>query len=424
MNQRIYLSPPYLSGDEKRLLDETVDSNWIAPLGPQVEAFEAELADATGVRRALATSSGTAALHVALRVLGVQEGDVVIGSSFTFIGSVSPVRYLGAEPWFVDCAPETWNIDADLLEEALAAASSENRHVRAVIAVDLFGQCADYARIEPICDRYGVPLVEDAAEALGATYEGRPAGGFGRVGILSFNGNKIITTSGGGALVSDDEDLVERSFFLSNQARDSAMHYEHSEIGYNYRLSNLLAAVGRAQLVTLGERVEARRRVAEVIPGPHDFRSVIYFRTLIGHVLRDCITRNGQDDRAIVHEYVHGRPSTSVAHVAFPNYLLQAVHLRTQIPHVVVGQARNLTVGRAHHDLGRGKAVLLGADPSHPDDGPVIGDIRQRIVNLVVGNLAETTFRVVEHDLPLVPGKNGSEDHGPTVIDSRLFLPQ
>ena len=261
MNDRIYLSPPHLSGNEKQLLDETIDSNWIAPLGPQVEAFEAELADATGVRRALATSSGTAALHVALRGLGVQEGDVVIGSSFTFIGSVSPIRYLGAEPWFVDSAPETWNIDADLLEEALAAASSDGRRVGAVIAVDLFGQCADYARIEPICDRYGVPLVEDAAEALGATYEGRPAGGFGRVGILSFNGNKIITTSGGGALVSDDEDLVERSFFLSNQARDPAAHYEHSEIGYNYRLSNLLAAVGRAQLATLDERVKARRRI-------------------------------------------------------------------------------------------------------------------------------------------------------------------
>lgn len=262
MTDRIYLSPPFVSGTEKQMVDDAIDSNWIAPLGPQVEAFESELAEAAGTRRSLATSTGTAALHLVLDVLGVGPGDVVVGPTFTFIGGVSPIHYVGAEPWFVDSSASTWNLDPELLEEALATARSEGRLVGAVIAVDLFGQTADYEQIEAICDRYEVPLVADAAEALGATgVGGRPAGSFGRAGILSFNGNKIITTSGGGALVSDDEDLVDRAFHLATQARDPAPHYEHSAIGYNYRMSNLLAAVGRAQLATLDMRVAARRRI-------------------------------------------------------------------------------------------------------------------------------------------------------------------
>ena len=255
MSERIYLSPPYLTGAEHRLVADALDSNWVAPLGPHVDAFEDELADTVGVTDALAVSSGTAALHLALDALGVQAGDVVIGASFTFIGSMSPVLYVGAEPWFVDSELETWTIDVDLLEQALQAAQRESRRVGAVIAVDLFGQCADYDRLEELCREFDVPLVEDAAEALGATYRGSPAGGFGRVGILSFNGNKIITTSGGGAIVSNDANLVDRSRFLATQAREPVLHYEHSVVGYNYRMSNLLAAVGRAQLGTLEERV-------------------------------------------------------------------------------------------------------------------------------------------------------------------------
>lgn len=261
MTERICLSPPYLSGTEQQLVSAAIDSNWIAPLGPQVEAFEADLASEVGVTRALATSTGTAALHLILDALGVGAGDVVVAPSFTFVGGVSPIRYVGAEPWFVDSSQSTWNLDPELVEEALLAAHAESRTVGAVIAVDLFGQCADYGRIGEICGRYRVPLIEDAAEALGATGQGGAAGSFGRAGILSFNGNKIITTSGGGALVSDDEDLVDRALYLATQARDPAAHYEHSVIGYNYRMSNLLAAVGRAQLSTLGERVEARRRI-------------------------------------------------------------------------------------------------------------------------------------------------------------------
>ncbi len=261
MSDRIYLSPPHLSGTELDRLGEALDSNWIAPLGPQVDAFERELADVVGVRNALVTSSGTAALHLALDAVGVVTGDVVIGATFTFIGSVSPVRSVGAEPWFVDADSETWTIDVDLVEEALLAARTESRNVGAVIAVDLFGQCADYQRLEALCSEFNVPLIEDAAESLGATYRNRGAGSFGRVGILSFNGNKIITTSGGGALVSDDSGLIDRCRFLATQAREPAMHYEHAEIGYNYRMSNLLAAVGRAQLDTLDQRVASKRRV-------------------------------------------------------------------------------------------------------------------------------------------------------------------
>jgi len=261
VTERIYLSPPYVSGNEKELVAEAIDSNWIAPLGPQVEAFESELVSEVGVSRALVTSTGTAALHLALDALGVGDGDVVLAPSFTFIGGVSPIRYVGAEPWFIDSSRSTWNIDPELLEQALRAARSEGRTVGAVIAVDLFGQCADYGQIGEICERFEVPLIEDAAEALGATGEGGSAGSFGRAAILSFNGNKIITTSGGGALVSNDETLLDRALFLATQARDPAEHYEHSVIGYNYRMSNLLAAVGRAQLATLGERVEVRRRI-------------------------------------------------------------------------------------------------------------------------------------------------------------------
>ena len=259
MNSRIYLSPPSVLGDEEVAIVAALRSNWIAPLGPEVDGLEADLAERVGVGHALALSSGTAAIHLALLAMGVSAGDVVIVPSFTFIGSVNPAMYIDAEPWFVDSEPETWNLDPNLVRGALETARTEGRRVGAVIPVDLLGQCVDYDPLEAVCNEFGVPIFEDAAEALGATYRGRAAGSFGRAAALSFNGNKIITTSGGGALVSDDEELIVRCRHLSTQAREPVLHYEHRDVGYNYRMSNLLAALGRAQLATLAERVAARR---------------------------------------------------------------------------------------------------------------------------------------------------------------------
>lgn len=258
--ERVYLSPPHLMGGERELIADALDSNWIAPLGPHVDAFERELAVVTGRGHVAALSSGTAALHLALKLVGVGEGDEVLCSSLTFSASANAIVYERARPVFIDCDAATWNLNPDLLAQELADCKRRGRLPKAVVAVDLYGQCADYDRIVSLCDEYGVPIIEDAAEALGSSYRGRPAGSFGRIAVLSFNGNKIVTTSGGGALLSDDEELVRQARFLATQARDPAPHYQHSQVGYNYRLSNVLAAIGRAQLATLAERVEARRR--------------------------------------------------------------------------------------------------------------------------------------------------------------------
>lgn len=260
-NSRIYLSPPHMTGREMEYIKEAFDSNWVAPLGPHVDAFEREMADYIGVAGALALSSGTAALHLALKLAGVGRGDRVFCSDLTFAASVNPVFYEGAEPVFIDAEPESWNLSPGALQRAFDDAEREGRLPKAVVAADLYGQSADYGPIGQICDRYNVPLVEDAAEALGATYRGRKCGALGRWNILSFNGNKIITTSGGGMLLSDDEESLAKARFWATQARDRAPWYQHSEIGYNYRLSNLLAAVGRAQLTVIEDRVAARRAV-------------------------------------------------------------------------------------------------------------------------------------------------------------------
>ena len=258
--QRIYLSPPHMSGAEERLVAEAFATNWIAPVGPHVDAFEREFAAAVGAPHAAALSSGTAALHVALRLVGVQPGDQVFVSTLTFVASVSPILYLGATPVFLDSERESWNMDPALLAEALDARARSGRLPRAVVLVHLYGQSADLAGVLAACERHGVAVVEDAAEALGATYHGGAPGTFGTAGIFSFNGNKIITSAGGGMLVSDDEALVAHARKLATQARDPAPHYQHSEIGYNYRLSNVLAAIGRGQLRALDDRVAARRR--------------------------------------------------------------------------------------------------------------------------------------------------------------------
>ena len=261
MADRIFLSAPHLTGGEMGYIQQAFDDNWIGPLGPHVEAFEAELVRIVGKKRALALSSGTSAIHLALRTLGVERGDTILASTFTFVGSVAPLRDMGAIPWFVDSNEETWNMDPQLLADAIEQATAAGRKPKAAIVVDIVGQCADYDPIMEICADAGIPIIEDAAEALGATYRGKPAGSFGKVSILSFNGNKILTTSTGGAFLSDEDELVDQAFFLSTQARDPAPHYEHSTTGYNYRMSSLLAAFGRAQLEALEERVNVRRAI-------------------------------------------------------------------------------------------------------------------------------------------------------------------
>jgi pyridoxal phosphate-dependent aminotransferase EpsN len=257
---RIYLSPPHVGPDDRALLLDAFDSNWIAPLGPHVDRFEEELARVGGVSSVAALSSGTAALHLALLLLGVGRGDRVIVSTFTFAATANAVMYVGAEPVFIDSEPSTWNMDPELLRDELVASSKSGQLPKAIIVVDLYGQCADYDRILAVAAEFDVPVIEDAAEALGASYRGRPAGSFGVMSTLSFNGNKIITTSGGGALLSNDRAHIDRARYLATQARKPVAHYEHEDVGYNYRLSNLLAALGRAQLRSLDDRVRARRR--------------------------------------------------------------------------------------------------------------------------------------------------------------------
>ncbi len=257
---RIYLSPPHLGGRELELLHDAIASNWIAPLGPHVDGFERELAAAVGAPHALALASGTAALHLALIVSGVGPGDRVLVATLTFAATANAVTYVGAEPVFVDC-DATWTIDPALVEAELAAGAAGGRRYKAVVAVDLYGQVCAYDRLAASCAAHGAVLIQDAAEALGSTWHGRPAGGQGTLAVFSFNGNKIITTSGGGMLVGADPAAIAHARKLSTQAREPAPHYEHAEIGFNYRLSNLLAAVGRAQLETLPDRVRARRAV-------------------------------------------------------------------------------------------------------------------------------------------------------------------
>ncbi|NOK13214.1 aminotransferase class I/II-fold pyridoxal phosphate-dependent enzyme [Corallococcus exercitus] len=259
MSSRIYLSSPHMGTLERGYVDDAFASNWIAPLGPHVDAFQEEFARCVGTPHAVALSSGTAALHLALQLVGVGPGDDVLVSTLTFSASVNPIRYLGASPVFIDSERTSWNMDPALLEEELSMRARVGRLPRAVVVVHLYGQSADLDPIMAACDRYGVPVVEDAAEALGSTYKGRAPGTVGRVGIYSFNGNKILTTSGGGMLVSADGELVQHALKLATQARDAAPHYQHSEVGYNYRLSNVLAGIGRGQLHVLEDRVAARR---------------------------------------------------------------------------------------------------------------------------------------------------------------------
>lgn len=261
MVDRIYLSPPHLSGSELEMVADAIASNWIAPLGPHVDAFEREFAEVVDVPYAAAVSSGTAAIQLALRLLGIGKGDDVLCPTLTFVATANPILYEGARPFFIDVDPATWTLDTGLLAEELASRAKTGVLPKAVISVDLYGQSADHQGIGRICEEYNIPVVEDAAEALGATYGNHKVGRFGRFGAFSFNGNKIITASTGGMLVADDADAISRARFLATQARDPAPHYQHSQLGYNYRMSNIVAAIGRAQLRVLPDRVEARRRI-------------------------------------------------------------------------------------------------------------------------------------------------------------------
>ena len=258
--QPILLSTPHIGEAELKFVLEAFDTNWIAPVGPNIDAFEQEFSQTVGSKYAAALSSGTAALHLALKLVGIKAGDEVFCSTFTFVASASPITYLGAKPVFIDSDRLSWNMDPNLLADALAKRDRLGNLPKAVVLVHLYGQSADIEPISQICDRYGIPLIEDAAEALGATYKDTSPGTWGEAGIFSFNGNKIITTSGGGMLVSQNRELIEKAKFLATQARDPEPHYEHTEIGFNYRLSNVSAGIGRGQLKVLGDRVTARRR--------------------------------------------------------------------------------------------------------------------------------------------------------------------
>jgi len=263
MNSKIWLSSPHMGQQEFPFVKETFDTNWIAPLGPMVNGFENDLEHFTGAKYAAALSSGTAALHLALIMLGVGPGDEVICQSLTFSASANPIVYQGAVPVFIDSEEDTWNMCPALLEEAITDRISKGKLPKAIIAVHIYGMPAKMEEIVAIANKYGIPVIEDAAEALGSKLNNQPAGTFGVMGILSFNGNKIITTSGGGALLSNDEHLITKARFLATQARDAAPHYQHSDIGYNYRMSNVCAAIGRGQMLVLNERVKQRRAVYE-----------------------------------------------------------------------------------------------------------------------------------------------------------------
>ena len=291
-SKRIFLSPPDMGGEEMCFIKEAFESNYIAPLGPQVDAFEREFAEYVGIKHCVAVSSGTAAMHLAMRIMGVGQGDEVIASTLTFIGSVTPAIFQGAELTFVDCDRVSWNIDPDLLTKALEDCKKRGKLPKAVVPTDLYGQCVNYARIFEVCEDYGVPVVADAAEALGAVYHNansesgvsncklkeqehinqlkinnskfkiaHHAGVGAKAAVFSFNGNKIITTSGGGMLSSDDKEFIDYARNLSQQAREPFPHYEHTEIGYNYGMSNILAAIGRGQLRVLDERVKRKREI-------------------------------------------------------------------------------------------------------------------------------------------------------------------
>jgi dTDP-4-amino-4,6-dideoxygalactose transaminase len=382
---RIWLSSPHLGEEESAFVEEAFRTNWIAPLGPHVDGFERELAAHVGVGHAAAVSSGTAAIHLGLILLDVKPGDTVFCSSLTFVGSANPIQYCGAQPVYIDSEPETWNMSPAALERAFAWAKAEGRLPKAVVIVNLYGQSADMDALLPICERHGVPVLEDAAESLGASYKGRPSGSFGRVGIFSFNGNKIITTSGGGMLVANDSALMARARKLSTQAREPAPHYEHVEVGFNYRMSNVLAGIGRGQLKVLAQRVAQRRRVFDIyrealadrpevrwMPEPAGYHSTRWLT---------CFTLEGPDGparrdrllRALERHAIEARPVWKPMHLqplfAGAPYFAHApgddVSARLFERGVCLPSGSNLTDAEIERVLGHLRRLLASTASSH-----------------------------------------------------------
>lgn len=316
-----------MSGKEEKYINEAFETNWIAPLGPNVDAFEREIASYVGVKGAVAVSSGTAAIHLALSLLKVQRGDVVFCSSLTFVASANPILYQGAEPVFIDSEPETWNMSPIALEQALLDANKKNQLPKAVIIVNLYGQSAKMDELIDVCKKYRVPIIEDAAESLGATYKGKKSGSFGEFGIFSFNGNKIITTSGGGMLVSNNVEALKKARFLATQARDPAPHYQHSEMGYNYRLSNVLAGIGRGQLEVLEDRIKKKREIFQTyerelgdIPGltfMPELEEIFSNRWLTTILVDQELTGVSRDEliQALAEENIEARPVWKPLHL-------------------------------------------------------------------------------------------------------------
>jgi len=322
VSKKIYLSPPHMGTREKDLILDAFNSNWIAPLGPHVDAFEKEMTKYLGIGHAAALSTGSAALHLALKLVGINSGDVVLCPSLTFAASANVILYENAVPAFIDVLQGTWTLDLAALEIGF-----KTYKPKALIAVDLYGQSCDYDSIIELCTKYNVSLIEDAAEALGSEYKGKKCGSYGELAILSFNGNKIITTSGGGMLLSDNKDYVKKARFLSTQAREPELHYEHKELGYNYRMSNLLAAVGRGQLRVIDDRVKTRRSIfkryfnalsaiegIDFMPEASYGRSNRWLTTLIIHPEKTGVNRT-QIIQALEKENIEARPVWKPMHL-------------------------------------------------------------------------------------------------------------
>lgn len=334
-NEKIWLSSPHMGGNEINYVNQAFETNWIAPLGPNVDNFEKDLCLFTGSKHAAALSSGTAAIHLALIQLGVKAGDEIICSTFTFSATVNPIMYQGAIPVFIDSEDLTWNMSPQLLKETIVDRISKGKKPRAIIVVHLYGMPAQMDEIMEIANHHEIPVIEDAAEALGSTYKGKAVGTFGRVGILSFNGNKIITTSGGGSLISDDEDFVKQSRFLATQARDNAPHYQHSQVGYNYRMSNVSAGIGRGQIEVIVQRVKQRRSNYEFYYAKlSKIDSISFLEEPKGHYSNrwlSCILLKNYEEREILRivlekENIESRPLWKPMHLQpifkdFPAYL-------------------------------------------------------------------------------------------------------
>ncbi|MFX1706479.1 aminotransferase class I/II-fold pyridoxal phosphate-dependent enzyme [Chitinophaga sp. CC14] len=381
MNKKIWLSSPHMGANEQVYVKDVFDSNWIAPLGAYVDGFEKDLADYTHTAYAAALSSGTGALHLALILAGVGAGDEVICQSMTFSASANPIAYLGATPVFVDSETSTWNMDPVLLEQAVKDRIAKGKKPKAIIPVHLYGMPAQMNEIMEVANRYEIPVIEDAAEALGSLYHGQPCGSIGKLGILSFNGNKIITTSGGGALIGNDEAAISKARFLATQARDPAPHYEHTHIGYNYRMSNVCAAIGRGQMEVLDVRVSQRRAnyqhyVEQLsdLPGvtlvaePTGFFSNRWLSTiLIDPVLSNGITRETVR-LALEKENIESRP------------LWKPMHMQPVFEHApayVNGVSENL--------FNNGLCLPSGSNLTTTD----LSNVTNRIKELFAGNTAE-----------------------------------